>query len=164
ADNDIEITFPGMQPQIARYNPAAATWSFLAYSFLNVQNQMQEPFLRFAKDGITISWTPALYTWGSGGAYGSPVVGQTGLAVVLSAPYFTNAMVGTVLSVLGQQATIATVTDGQHATVNVPYVLPAPLGLLVDNTTPFVQGQIVQLKVQGVKGEVSLVQQGVGAA
>jgi len=164
ADNDIHITFPGMQPQIARYDPIAATWSLLAYGFLTVTNQVQEPFYRFAKDGVTVSWVPATYTYGSGGALGSPVLGQTGLAVVLSAPWFASSMVNTRLSILGQQATIATVTDGAHATVNVPYVLPTPLSVLVDNTDPFVTGLEVQLKVQGVKGEVGTVSKGTGTA
>jgi len=129
------------QPQIARWNPADQTWTFLPYSFRLINSQTQEPFYRFGIPGATMQYD-----------------GYTGnVNLTCSVPYFTAGMVGSRLSIVGEQVVILSVTDPQHAVVNVAYRLPDNVVIGVVDGRPFEIGMIVEARDQDLKFEVGSV-------
>lgn len=106
----IVICYPGMQPQLVMWAQATNTFTFAPFTFATSLNQSQEPFYRFAAMGATMMWN-------SGGA-ASPTVGDS-ITLTCSESFFTNAMIGTKLSILGAQVVITAVTSPTVATATV---------------------------------------------
>lgn len=141
AQFDIMLCYPGMQPQIVRWNPASRDWTFLPYTFRVIDTQTQEPFYRFGAPGATMAYD-----------------GYTGnIGLTCSQPYFNIAMVGSRLSIVGQQVTITSVSDPQHARADVAYRLPDCVVIQVGDTRPFQPGMIAELRDQDLKFEVGSV-------
>ena len=90
----IVICFPGMRPQVILWNGASNGFTFQQFQFLTVGYQINEPFYR-APPTLGMTLTYSAYT-------GS-------IAITSSVPFFTNAMIGTVLSLGGAQCTITAV-------------------------------------------------------
>ena len=151
AANQIVICFPGMQPQIILYTPSNASWSFSSFSFSTLQSQVQEPFLRRSVLGATMLASA-----------------QTGsITLTCSVPYFTNSMIGSRISFLGQQVTItavgstvpittATATVANKLPDSIVWTLAAPLGA-GNPTAPFGLNQVVEGAQTQRKGEVTAV-------
>lgn len=137
-DNQIVLCFPGMQPQLCVVAPTTGAWTFTPFAFRTIAGQSLQPFYRSGNPGVTLSW--------------SAVSGSTPL--VASAPYFTPAMVGSILSILGCQVLITAVTDSTHATATIATLLPQSLTLTVSVVTPFQVGQLVQELAGGYKLEL----------
>lgn len=134
------------QPQIARWDPFALTWTFLPYNFRTINFQVQEPFYRFSVPGATMSYDN--YT------------GNVNLTC--SVPYFDSSMVGTRLSIVGQQVTIVSITSATQAVVNVAYRLPDTVYIAVQDARPFQKGMICELRDQDLKMEVGYAGTGSG--
>jgi hypothetical protein len=134
----VDVPGTNFRPTIARWSPADDTWTFLPYSFRNINAQSQEAFYRFSVPGATMTWQ-----------------GQTGnVTLTCSVPYFTGNMVGELLSIVGQQVTIVQVIDSQHAIVSVAYRLPDTMWLAVQDARPFQKGMIAELRDQNLKIEI----------
>ena len=139
--NDITIAFPGMRPQICRFNSSLKTWSFLPFAFRLSGSTTYEPFFRASVLGETM--TPS----GTSGA----------ITLACSADYFTAPMAGAKLSLLGQQVTINAVTGPRLASATVVYQLAAAINIVVADATAFQAGQVCSAKNNGTKIEVSAV-------
>lgn len=146
-DNQIVICFPGMQPQLAVYAPATATWTFQPFTFRTIASQSQQPFYRSGNLGATIAWS---------GVTGS-------VTLTCSQPYFSASQIGNVISLLGQQVTITGVSDAEHATAQVADRLPDTLVLAVADCTPFAIGQLAELLSGAYKIEIIAVSAASGA-
>jgi hypothetical protein len=141
AQDDVYICFSGMRPQQIHWDRNARSWSFLQFAFDAQQSVIKQPYYRLSALGATMSYSAAT---------GTPTL-------TCSVPYFTNSMVGTTLSVMGQQVTINSVTDSQHAVVTPAYRLPDTIAVQVVDVTPFVVGQIVSAVSQNIKFEVGFI-------
>lgn len=128
ARNDIVIAYPGMRPQILRWQRDSDTWSFLQFSFATVGNQVYEPFYRFSVPGATMSYD---------------AVSGLNINLVCSQPFFTAAQAGSVLSIVGQQATIVQAISPTQAVASVGYRLPDVIQVPVADISPFLPGQVV---------------------
>ena len=135
---DVVIAFPGMQPQIARYDQAAGTWSFLPYNFRTSATVVYEPFYR--RSVLGASMTP------------SAVSGA--IILTCSSNFFTPGKSGQRLSILGQQVTITGYLSPTQANATIAYNLPVSISIAVDDITPFQAGQVVSTKNNGIKMEV----------
>lgn len=148
AQDDIYICFTGMRPQQLHWDRNARQWSFLQFFFDTQQGVIKQPYYRLSVLGATMSCS-----------------GVTGaVTATCSAAFFTSAMVGSTLSIMGQQVTINAVADNQHATVTPSYQLPAAISIPVKDVTPFAVGQIVAAASQNIKFEVGQVTVGVAPA
>lgn len=152
AVNDIIICFAGQQPLVARWTPATNTWAFFAYAFDFVAGLSQEPFFRIGVPGAILSWAT------STSAY--KTVGSS-LPIVCSQDYFTPAMVGALLSILGGQVQITAVADSKHATVTVLSVLPDSVTMTPASLTPFLLGQVVSTTQTNYKFEIFSITTGI---
>jgi hypothetical protein len=144
AENEIVMCYPGMQPQMAVWDGAAFT--FQAYTFTVGFGVTQMPFFRFSVPGATMT-------------YNSPATGS-GVGLESSQPYFTVGMIGTTLSIIGQQCTITAVADSTHATVTVASRLPDGVTISVTSVAPFVVGQVAALATQTLKMEIQSIDSG----
>jgi hypothetical protein len=126
----VVVCFPGMQPQLILFAQTSNSFSFAPFAFKIIGFQRQQPFFRFSVPGATM-------------AYSSPN-GATTLSC--SVPYFTNAMIGSFLSILGQQCLITAVgstTPVTHATAVVDGALPEGLFIQgVNQSELFAVGQL----------------------
>lgn len=138
AENNIVICYPGMQPQMAIWNGSAFT--FQAYTFKTGLGVTMMPFFRFSVPGA------ALF-------YDVPAVGA-GVTLGCDEDYFTNAMIGSTLSILGQQCTITAVAGPRSATVTVSTRLPDVMACVVASIAPFTVGQVAQFVDQNFKMEI----------
>lgn len=133
APDRLVFCFPGMQPQVALYDAGSGTWSFAAFTFQFIDTASQEPFYRRTALGATM--TPSA---------------QTGsITLTCSRPYFTNAMIGNILSILGCQVTITavgSVTPITTATVLVTNILPDWVAMSFAASSPniFFPNQLAQ--------------------
>lgn len=137
---DIVICFPGMQPQIARYDRNSASWSFLAFTFRFTSNTSREPFYRAKALGATMEASA-----------------RTGsITLTCSIEYFDASMIGTYISILGQQVQITAVTNETVATGLVLDKLPALISWQISNTSvqPFEIGDLVTGAIYGRTAEV----------
>jgi len=144
AQDLVVMCYPSMQPQMASWDRTARTWSFAPYTFdtdNGVAGVIKRPYFRQSALGATMSY--------------SAVSGS--VTLTCSSPYFTNAMIGKTLSIVGQQVTITAVTDSTHAIVTPAYRLPDTIAVNVVDTTPFRVGQIVAAVTQNIKFEVGYV-------
>lgn len=143
AINDIVICFPGMKPQIARYAPASDTWSFVAFSFATANFASQQPFRRVSVPGATM--TPSALT-------GS-------ITLTCSQNYFDSSMIGSLLSIAGQQVEITAVASATSATATVANQLPAWVRFSggTVNTAAFSPGMIAETETSQDRIEVGTV-------
>jgi len=139
------VCFPGMQPQVLTWSPANSGWTFAPFAWTTIGGNYQEPFFRFNALGAAMSWSSSTSNYKTVGA---------SLALTCSLPYFTNAMIGSVLSILGGQVQIATVTDSTHATATVLSRLPDTVVFAGVDPTAFSQGQVAATTNSGLKIEV----------
>jgi hypothetical protein len=138
---DIVVCFPGMRPEVVRWDPYYQTWSFIQYTFATVDFQVQEPYYRFSVPGATMSY---------GGFTGD-------VQITCSEDYFHSGMEGSRLSIVGQQVTINSIVDARNAVVSVAYRLPDTVSIFVTDPRPFQVGMIVELRDQDLKFEVGKV-------
>lgn len=141
AENNVVICYPGMQPQMVVWDGAA--FSFQAYTFKTAFGTTFMPFFRFSVPGATMF-------------YEVPATG-TGVNLTCSVAYFTSAMIGSTLSILGQQWLCTAVTDSTHATGTVATRLPDSILVTVDDTSPFVVGQAAAYVNQSIKMEIAAI-------
>jgi hypothetical protein len=140
AQFEIVICFPGMQPQILTWGRTTHAWTANAFAFtVGANNYVMEPFHRLSVPGARMSYS-----------------GQTGtINLVCNQNYFTPAMVGARLSILGQQVQITGYTDAQHATAVVANVLPSFVTVQVPSAAGFEVGQVVETTKSNLKMEIS---------
>lgn len=146
AGNDIVLCFPGMRPVFCRWDPTTNTWAFIPFSFRVIAGIIQEPFFRINVPGASMTWQTATSAY--------KTVGAT-LPISCTVPYFTNAMIGTRLSILGGQVTIAAVIDSQNATAVVNSRLPDSVVLTPADLSPFLIGQVVETTLTGYEFEIA---------
>jgi hypothetical protein len=140
AQFEIVICFPGMQPQILTWDRTTHAWSANAFAFtVGANNYLMEPFFRLSVPGATMSYSAISGT----------------VTLVCSVNYFTPAMVGARLSILGQQVQITGYTDPTHATATVANVLPSYIRVTVRSKAGFKVGQIAETTVSKLKMEIS---------
>lgn len=126
------ICFPGMQPETVTWSPSTQAWTFAPFAFVTESGNVQEPFFRQSVLGASMSWS-------TNGPYN---VAGSSIALFCSSPFFTNAMVGSRLSVLGGQVLIAAVgsdTPIVGATVTVLTALPDTIQFVVNEGTQAVE-------------------------
>lgn len=141
AQDNIYICYPRMRPYMCVWDRQKRVWTFYQFSFDQGSGAIKMPFYRRAVLGAAMSFD-----------------GLTGdINLTCSQPYFEANMVGAVMSILGQQVTIKSVTSANKAVVSVTYRLPDSIAVAVENTAPFIPGQIVQFAGSGVKFEVGSV-------
>lgn len=141
AQDNIYICFPKMRPYMCVWDRQKRVWTFYQFSFDQGAGVVKMPFYRRAVLGAAMSFD-----------------GLTGdVNLTCSQPYFDASLVGETISVLGQQVTVKSVTAPNNAVVTVTYRLPDSIAVAVDNTAPFLPGQIVQFAGSGVKFEVGSV-------
>lgn len=145
--DDIYVAFPGGRPQVIKWNRNSSAWSFSQFAFASTGAAVKQPYYRFSVLGATMTY--------------SAVSGSVSL--VCSQDFFTSSMIGTTLSIVGQQVTITAVADKKHATATPTYRLPDAIKISVADTTPFQVGQIVQAVKQNIKFEVGAVSVASGA-
>ena len=139
AQNEIIVCFPGMRPQVLRWTPSPAAWSFESFTFNSSANQVYEPFFRLSALGATMQPN-----------------GLTGaINLTCSVDYFVPGMIGRVISYVGQQVTITGVTDARTATAQVSYRLPQTISIPVDQCAVFQAGQIASAAGENIKIEVA---------
>jgi hypothetical protein len=147
AVTDIVMCYPGMRPKIARWNPDTGAWSFVDFAFRVVNLQTQAPFYRFSVRGASLNLPPA--------RTGTVTVGCT-------EAYFASSMVGGTLTILGQQCTIASVTNAFTASLTIINALPDMVRWTVSptfagNVEPvFKPGMVVAETTNGRKAEVGI--------
>lgn len=142
------ICYPGMQPVVLTWAPSTSTWSFGLYVWNVIGGNRQEPFFRFSVLGASMSWSTTTSAYLTVGA---------SLPLTCSQPYFTNAMIGSVLSILGGQVQITAVGSVgpiTTATVTVLTRLPDTVTFSGVNPTGFVVGQVAASTLSGLKIEV----------
>ncbi|MCW2315112.1 hypothetical protein M2322_000632 [Rhodoblastus acidophilus] len=141
AQFEIIICFPGMQPQVLTWDRAAHTWSASAFTFVTQSGIVKEPFYRFSIPGATMTYS-----------------GTTGsVTLTCSKPYFTAAMIGSRLSILGCQVTLTAVADSTHATATVANKLPDCAIFYVNSSAGFMPGQVAKTSNTNTKIEVGSV-------
>lgn len=141
AANDIVITYPGMQPQILRYDPVNNSFSAFTMTILTQFGNQRQPFYNFSHSGIVLTPTD---TTGS-------------ITIVSSSPYFLPAMVDLPLSILGAQVVITSVISTTAATAAVATRLNESLDVTVQDYRPFSLGQIAELDTGGIKIEIGAI-------
>jgi hypothetical protein len=138
AIHDIVICFPGARPQVAHWDAASNTWSFAPFTFYASGGTVYEPFYRFDALGFQMSY--------------SATTGN--ITLTCQTNFFTDSMIGSVLSILGQQVTITGVTSSTAASGTVSYALPQGITCTVASVAPFQIGQIVNTRAEGISFEV----------
>lgn len=141
ADTEIVICYPGMRPQLAVRAPTTGAWTFGGFAFRVITNQSQQPFYRSGNLGATMSWDNN--------------AGTTHLTC--SQAYFTGAMLGNIISILGQQVFLQQINSSTQATGACQDFLPQFMSLAVSDGSPFEVGQIAELSTGGFKIEISSV-------
>lgn len=139
AQNEVILCYPGMRPQVLRWTPNPAAWTFESFTFNSSANQVYEPFFRLSALGATM--------------LPSALTGD--ITLVCSQDYFLPSMVGRVISYVGQQITITGVTDAQNATASVSYRLPQTIKIPVDQCAIFQPGQIARAAGENITIEVA---------
>lgn len=139
AQNEVVICFPGMRPQVLRWTPDPASWTFEPFSFNSSANQVYEPFFRLSVLGATMQ----------------PSAVSGAITLTCSVDYFSPSMIGRVISYVGQQITITGVTDARNATAQVSYRLPQTISIPVDQCAVFQPGQIASAAGENIKIEVA---------
>jgi hypothetical protein len=129
---DLVICFPGMRPQIVRWVPIQKVFQFLPFTFSTLNYAVQEPFYRFSAPGARLTCSSDT------GAITVTCTDEAGNLV----NYFTPAMVGRIISYIGQQITITGVVNGSTANATVSNRLPKQISITVADGTPFSVGQI----------------------
>ena len=147
AQNEVIVCFTGMRPQVLRWTPNPAAWSFEAFTFNSSANQIYEPFFRLSVLGATM--TP------------SDITGS--IILTCTQDYFVTSMIGRVISYVGQQVTITGVNDARNATANVAYRLPQTISIPVDECAVFQAGQIASAAGENIKIEVASTSASTGA-
>ena len=118
----IVICFSGMRPQLIKWNAGTNAFTFAQFQFLTIGSQVNEPFYRPPPSlGITIVYS----------AYTGTVT------LTAPSPWFTDAMIGSVISFAGNQATITAVGSSTPittctATVPASSALPPRMKTYVD--------------------------------
>lgn len=138
AQDSIYVAYPAMRPQVVKWDRGSRTWGFSAFAFDSSGNTIKQPYYRLSVPGASIAY--------------SAVSGS--VTLTCDEDYFTSGMIGTTLSIVGQQVTITAVTDARHATATPSYRLPDTIAIQVQDTTPFQVGQIVEATTQNIKIEV----------
>ena len=139
------VCFPGMRPQILTWSPGSETWAFAPFGWTVIGGNYQEPFFRFNALGAAMAWDCSTVDYKTVGA---------SMPLVCGADYFTSAMIGSVLSILGGQVRITAVADLRHATVTVLSRLPDTVTFADVDPTAFALGQVAQTTNTGLKIEV----------
>ena len=139
------ICFPEMRPQVASYNKDTDAWSFGQFTFQTHNSQLMCPFVRIGVPGASMS---------ASGVTGS-------ITLTCSQNYFTNAMTGRVLSILGRQVVLDTYSSATSMTANVTYQLSDRVQFgAVEKTTTFRAGMIAETMISKVKVEVGNINAG----
>lgn len=141
AQDNIYICYPGMRPQIVAWDRINRAWSFGQFAFDSGGGVIKQPYYRLSALGATFSYS---------GVSGS-------ITLTCSQAFFTAAMIGATLSILGQQVTITAVASATSATATPSYRLPDAIAVNVVDTTPFQVGQIVSAVNQNIKFEVGFI-------
>ena len=141
AQDAIYMCYPRMRPYIAAWDRSARTWSFFQFSFDQGAGAIKMPFYRRAVLGAVISYDAT----------------QGDVTLTCSKPYFTPEMVGSTLSVVGQQVILKQYISSTKIKATINYRLPESIAVVVENTDPFLPGMIVQFASAGVKFEVGTV-------
>lgn len=145
AGTDVVICFPEMRPQVASYNKDTDAWSFGQFTFQTHNSQLMCPFVRIGVPGASMS---------ASGVTGS-------ITLTCSQNYFTNAMTGRVLSILGRQVVLDTYSSATSMTANVTYQLSDRVQFgAVEKTTTFQAGMIAETMISKVKVEVGNINAG----
>lgn len=138
-NRDIVFTFPGMAPQVARYQPGLA-WTFVPLPFLpSASGGTSAPFYRLASAGITL--TP------------SAISG----AITVSSPsaVFVPAMVGTIIRWHGCQITLTGYTANNLMSGTVQQTLPNSYSMTGASVTGFfTAGDEISASTSDFLGEV----------
>lgn len=149
AVNDLIVCFDENQPLICRWTPSTNSWAFLPFTFSSIAGISQEPFFRLNVPGATMSWSTTTSAY--------KTVGDS-MTITCSEPYFTSAMIGALLSILGGQVEITAVGGGVQpvttATVAVLSVLPDSAALTPASLEPFVAGQVVSTTTSDYEFEI----------
>ena len=141
AQDIVFICFPRMRPYQCVWDRSTRQWSFYQFAFDEGSGAIKMPFYRRAVLGAVMSYNAT-----------SGVVTLT-----CSKPYFTADMVGSTLSIVGQQVVLTGFTSSQKMVAKINYRLPESIGVAVENTDPFLPGMIVQFADEGIKFEVGTV-------
>lgn len=97
----IVICFPGMQPQLIMWSAQSNTFTFTSFAFDTSLNNSMEPFFRFTARGATMEWNADDTNYnGTGNSF----------TLTCSIPFFTRAMIGSLLSICGAQVVITNVS------------------------------------------------------
>jgi hypothetical protein len=147
-DYEITVCYPGMRPQKLIWNSATETWGFAAFAFTVRNGNVMAPFVRVSAIGATM--TPADFT----GA----------VSLVCSADFFTSAMIGETLSLLGRQVRIDAVTDPRTATVTIAKRLPDCVQFELVKSAAFEVGEVAESVTTKLKIEVGEVVDGVSVS
>lgn len=139
AQNEVVVCFPGMRPQILRWSPDPAGWTFEPFSFNSSANQVYEPFFRL--NALGASMTPSALS-------GS-------IVMTCSRDYFLPTMVGRILSYVGQQVRVRQILTPQTAICSVAYRLPQTITIPVDQCNVFQPGQIARAAGENITIEVA---------
>jgi len=141
AQDTIFICYPRMRPYQAVWDRTARNWSFYQFAFDEGQGAIKMPFYRRAVLGAVISFDKT-----------------TGLATLTcSQPYFSADMVGSTISIVGQQVIIKSFIASNKVTAQINYQLPDSIAVIVEDTTPFLPGMICQFASEGIKFEVGTI-------
>lgn len=139
-DFQIVVCFPGMRPQLAIREPTTAIWTFGQFAFRTITSQTQQPFYRSSALGATMTYDanvgPCLLT--------------------CSAPYFTQAMVGNYISILGQQVQITAVLGPLKARGTILNQLPDFIILATSQKPPFQVGQVAAIVSPGGQQQLTM--------
>lgn len=141
AQDSIYVAYPASRPQVIKWDRGSRTWGFSAFAFDSSGNTIKQPYYRLSAPGASIAY--------------SAVSGS--VTLTCDEDYFTSGMIGTTLSIVGQQVTITAVASGLSATATPSYRLPDMIAIQVQDTTPFQVGQIVESTTQNIKIEVGYV-------
>ena len=141
ATDALYICFPSMQPLVAQWDRGSLSWSFAPFAFAQSDGAINQPYYRLSVPGATMSY--------------SAVSGS--VTLTCSENFFTAAMVGSTISVVGQQAVINAVASPTSATVTPSYQFNTWIAIPVTDVGPFQVGQIVQTTTQNIKFEVGYI-------
>jgi len=143
-DNEITVCFPGMRPQKLIWSAATETWAFAPFAFTVRNGNVMAPFVRTSAIGATM--TPGDF------------VGTVPL--ICSADFFTSAMVGEMLSLLGRQVRVDAVADPRTATVTIAKRLPDCVSFDLTKSAAFEVGEVAESVTTKLKIEVGSVVDG----
>jgi len=140
-DRDIVVCFPGMQPQIFRWN-ASGAWNLIAFEFPALTyGGLAAPFYRLAGPGITLQ--------------PSDITGN--ITLTASTATFVPGMVGTFIQWLGSQILLTGYTSPTVMSGQVQQLLPFSKDLHTASGNVngyFSPGDIVQGTLTGYQAEV----------